>query len=140
MAITAVVRESLADYAHNAWSGWMKYMFEKSTKNLDGSVTIPASLVERWMRQMETSYPMLPENEQQSDLIEADKMLEIADPLSKILVDAVQAIFRNPYGCTLCDSGIPRNPAKGHQPDCPYEIAHLIVDDLTGETHIVAKE
>jgi hypothetical protein len=78
MTITGVVREGLADYAHRAWAGWMKYMFEKSIKNEDGTVTIPASLVERWSRQMNTPYPMLPENEQQSDLIEADKMLEIA--------------------------------------------------------------
>ena len=41
-------REQLADYAHDAWSGWMKYMFSKCTKNLDGSMTIPANSVERW--------------------------------------------------------------------------------------------
>ncbi len=72
-----VVREQLADYAHRAWSGWMQYMFEKSTKNIDGTVTIPASLVERWTRQMNTPYPMLPDNERQSDLIEADRILVI---------------------------------------------------------------
>jgi hypothetical protein len=72
-----MIREKLASYAHEAWSGWMKYVFEKSTKNDDGSVTIPASLVERWTRQMNTPYEMLPDSEQKSDVVEAEKMLEI---------------------------------------------------------------
>ena len=71
------IREQLSAYAHNAWAGWMKYMFSKSTQNNDGTVNIPASLVERWTRQMNTMYGDLPENEQQSDLAEADKMLDI---------------------------------------------------------------
>ncbi len=79
MTIKADTREQLAAYAHEAWSGWMRYMFDKSTTNDDGSVTIPAQLVERWTRQMETNYYSLPESEQKSDLDEADKMLEIAE-------------------------------------------------------------
>ena len=27
--IEKLVREALADYAHDAWSGWMKYLFSK---------------------------------------------------------------------------------------------------------------
>jgi len=69
--------ERLADYAHNAWAGWMKYMFSKSTTNDDGSVTIPASFVERWKRQMNTPYIRLPESEKESDKEEAEKMLNI---------------------------------------------------------------
>lgn len=71
------VRELLASYAHNAWSGWMQYMFSRSTVNQDGSITIPAPLVERWTRQMTTSYEKLPEDEKLSDRAEADIMLEI---------------------------------------------------------------
>lgn len=41
----------------------------------------------------------------------------------KELVSALQALLAEPYGCSLCDSGKPCNPAKGHQPDCPYEQA-----------------
>jgi len=77
MTTKAVIKECLAAYAHNAWAGWMKYMFEKSTQNSDGSITIPPSLVERWTRQMNTIYGALPESEKQSDLEEADKMLDI---------------------------------------------------------------
>ena len=72
-----MLREKLAEYAHEAWSRWMRYLFSKSTVNSDGSVTIPASLVKRWTRQMNTNYYMLPDSEQQSDILEADKMLDI---------------------------------------------------------------
>jgi hypothetical protein len=70
-------RQRLAEYAHDAWSGWMKYLFDKSTHNGDGTVTIPAWAVERWTRQATTPYMDLPESEQKSDLVEADRMLEI---------------------------------------------------------------
>ena len=73
------LREQLADYAHTTWSGWMKYLFEKSWRNADGSVTIPAELVLRWQRQMETDYARLPENEKDSDRAEADRMIAIVE-------------------------------------------------------------
>ena len=66
--------EDLSDYAHEAWSGWMKYLFEKGTKNPDGTFTMNADSVERWERQMNTSYAALSENEKESDRIEARKM------------------------------------------------------------------
>jgi hypothetical protein len=70
-------REQLADYAHDAWSGWMEYLFEKSKENSDGSVTIPTELVKRWKRQLNTSYKDLSEKEKNSDRDEADKMIKI---------------------------------------------------------------
>jgi hypothetical protein len=70
------VRERLADYAHEAWSGWMRYMFDKSVVMSRG-VLIPQDLVERWERQMKTPYAELPENEKESDRAEADRMLAI---------------------------------------------------------------
>lgn len=72
-----MVREKLAEYAHEAWSGWMKYLFENSTRNSDGTVTIPAWAVERWERQAQTPYVELPEGEKKSDLVEADRILRI---------------------------------------------------------------
>ena len=72
-----MVRVKLATYAHEAWSGWMKYLFEKSTYNADGTVTIPVWAVERWKRQSQTPYNELPEIEKVSDLLEADQMLDI---------------------------------------------------------------
>lgn len=69
--------ELLADYAHHSWSGWMAYLFEKSTLNPDGSVTIPKELVDRWKRQLSTDYKNLPNGEKESDRDEARNILEL---------------------------------------------------------------
>ena len=74
---SSFIYESLSAYAHDAWSGWMKYMFEKSVLNSDGTLTIPKWAVERWSRQMNTLYSDLPEEEKESDRDEADRMLSI---------------------------------------------------------------
>ena len=71
------MKEKLAEFAHEQWSGWMKYLFEKSSQNPDGTMTIPKWAVERWSRQMNTKYSDLSEVEKESDRIEADKMIEI---------------------------------------------------------------
>lgn len=71
------LREALAAYAHEAWAGWMLYMFSKSPRNDFGQVVIPVDLVTRWARQMNTPYAILPESEKKSDRDEADKMLAI---------------------------------------------------------------
>ena len=72
------LREQLAEYAHKAWAGWMKYLFEKSKLNEDGTVTIPKWAVDRWTRQADTEYWDLPSEEKTSDRAEADEMLKIA--------------------------------------------------------------
>lgn len=72
------IRERLAEYAHKAWSGWMKYLFKKSIEVGDGCVEIPNWAVERWTRQSNTTYKNLPEDEKESDREEADQMIEIA--------------------------------------------------------------
>lgn len=72
------LREKLAEYAHVAWSGWMKYLFEKCEGDAPaGTLTIPKWAVERWQRQMTAKYEDLPEEEKKSDRDEADRMLEI---------------------------------------------------------------
>ena len=70
------LRERLAEAAHDSWTGWMDYLFSKSTMNPDGSVTIPMELVGRWMIQMQTAYWNLPEDQKVSDRAEADKILD----------------------------------------------------------------
>ncbi|MFH1740684.1 MAG: hypothetical protein ABIH23_16875 [bacterium] len=74
-ATQAAVVEALADYAHDAWSGWMRYQEGR------GGTTfwdvLPPELSNRWRRQMETSYADLPENERESDREEARRMLAI---------------------------------------------------------------
>jgi len=73
----ASTREALAKLMHNQWTGWMKYLFSKCSKHWTGGILIPRPLVERWQRQMETPYSDLPEEEKESDRLEADKILEL---------------------------------------------------------------
>ena len=71
------LREDLDNLAHEQWSGWMEYLFEKSSKNNDGTVTIPKWAVNRWERQVNTPYGELSNEEQNSDRNEADKFLKV---------------------------------------------------------------
>lgn len=72
-------RERLAEYAHDAWAGWMRYLFSKSAFNADGSATIPKWAVDRCQGQVATDYKNLPESEMDSDRKEADAMLAIME-------------------------------------------------------------
>lgn len=71
--------EKIASVQHDIWSHWMTYLFEVSTLNKDGSVTIPADKVERWKRQMNTNYSELSNDEKKSDLEQAKKIITIID-------------------------------------------------------------
>ncbi len=42
--------EHLADAEHDGWARWMQWLFSTCKANPDKSMTIPAPLVERWMR------------------------------------------------------------------------------------------
>lgn len=70
-------REKLADLSHDIWAHWMRWQFYCCTQNEDGSMTIPASKVKRWQRQMKTSYQDLSEKEKDSDREQADKILQV---------------------------------------------------------------
>lgn len=70
--------EIFSAFAHKQWSGWTNYQWEKCTLNADGSMTIPASLVDRWTRQANAPYDELSPEEQESDRNEARKMVELA--------------------------------------------------------------
>lgn len=90
-------REALAAYAHDAWSGWVTYMFEKmapliipiDTRTFIEHPTAVEAFA-RWHRQMTTPYEDLPEYEKESDRREADKMI---------------AIFRGDVATPTCRSG-----------------------------------
>ena len=77
IVIPPTVREQLADYAHKAWSGWMKYMFGKMTINEDGTATMPKWAVDRWTFQMNKTYNELPDDMKESDRQEADRIISI---------------------------------------------------------------
>lgn len=69
--------EELSSVEHERWSGWMVYQFSKGTLNDDGTWTMPRWAVERWMRQAETPYSELSEEEKESDRKEAVKSLSV---------------------------------------------------------------
>lgn len=69
--------EALAEYAHEAWSGWMKYLFDQGEADKDGGVRLPRRSVDWWKRQMNTDYAKLSEEEKDSDRKEADRMIAI---------------------------------------------------------------
>ena len=71
------MREALASYAHQAWSGWMRYMFGRSQRRPDGSLIVSPDLVARWERQSNTTYADLSEVEKASDREEADRISRI---------------------------------------------------------------
>ena len=69
----AVLVERLAALAHEQWSGWVEWMFEKWDETHASGETYQA----RWRRQMSTSYAELSEAEKENDRIEARKVLAV---------------------------------------------------------------
>ena len=56
-----------AERQHQIWAHWMEYQFSLCQEQADGSLVIPAEKVERWKRQLTTSYAELSEDERESD-------------------------------------------------------------------------
>lgn len=69
--------EALAAVEHDRWSHWQAFMHGKCSKNADGSLTIPADLVEKWKRQISTVYGDLSETEKESDREQVNKYLPL---------------------------------------------------------------
>lgn len=69
--------EELAAIEHARWAHWQRYMHEQSEKLPDGSLVLPAHLVRRWQRQIETPYGQLSSDEKQSDRDQAERALPI---------------------------------------------------------------
>jgi hypothetical protein len=70
------VRERMAGAIHTIWAHWMGYLFTQGEFNDDGSWTMPKEKVERWQRQVATSFADLSEEEKESDRRQVDKMLD----------------------------------------------------------------
>jgi hypothetical protein len=70
-----ILVEALADYAHDSWSNWVRYMFA----NLD------EAHIQRWKRQMQTPYAELSEEEKESDREQARIIIEVISKLGKFL-------------------------------------------------------
>jgi hypothetical protein len=74
--------DMLADIEHERWSHWQRYLHSKCERTADGSLLIPAHLVDRWESQMNTPYSALSEEEKESDREQVRRYLPvIADAL-----------------------------------------------------------
>jgi hypothetical protein len=74
-----MLREKLAEIQHAIWAHWMTHLLSVSTRNEDGTYTIPADKVEQWKRQMHTPYSELSEYEKESDRDQADTVLAVLE-------------------------------------------------------------
>lgn len=59
--------EALAAIEHERWSHWQRYLHSKGFRQSDGSLILPADLVDRWERQILTPYDELGADEKESD-------------------------------------------------------------------------
>lgn len=119
----AAAREKLAELAHVQWSGWMRWMLPKITHGERNA------WVERWTRQMSTDYVKLSEAERDSDRREADRVLDLIEPMVRLEVDAARdAAYaeRNQIVAALAkvfSAGITRTAIEGWDPEwhnCVY--------------------
>lgn len=78
--------EKLADVEHERWSHWQRYLHSKCERTRDGSLVIPAHLVDLWESQMKTPYSALSEEEKESDREQVRRYLPI-------IVDALKPRF-----------------------------------------------
>jgi hypothetical protein len=69
--------DELAAIEHDRWAHWQRYMHNKAHKQSDGSLVVPADLVDRWQRQIDTPYSELTEKERESDREQVRKYLPL---------------------------------------------------------------
>ena len=69
--------EQLAAVEHERWSHWQRYVHSKCVRQPDGSLLIPAGLVARWEKQIDTKYAELDEQEKESDREQVRKYLPL---------------------------------------------------------------
>lgn len=75
--------EEIANELHELWGKWMRHLFKQGTLLENGSFLIPPSWVERWDRQMRTSYWDLPPGEKRGDTKLAEEFIERLNELAK---------------------------------------------------------
>ena len=80
--------EQLAAIEHARWSHWQRYLHNKGVRQSDGSLLIPAELVARWERQIETKYADLDETEKESDREQVRKYLPLIESAFSGRIDA----------------------------------------------------
>ena len=71
----AQAQDRLAAIEHERWSHWQRYLHDQCERRDDGSLIIPADLVDRWEQQMNTPYASLSPDEKRSDLEQVENYL-----------------------------------------------------------------
>jgi hypothetical protein len=69
--------DQLAAIEHERWSHWQRYLHSRGARQADGSVILPAELVQRWERQISTPYAALSDREQESDREQVRRYLPV---------------------------------------------------------------
>jgi hypothetical protein len=69
--------EQLAAVEHERWSHWQRHVHRKCVRQPDGSLLLPAGLVARWEKQINTKYAELDEQEKESDREQVRKYLPV---------------------------------------------------------------
>ena len=75
--VLAGLMEQLAAVEHERWSHWQRYVHSKCVRQPDGSLLLPADLVERWDEQIDTKYAELNDQERESDRVQVRKYLPL---------------------------------------------------------------
>jgi hypothetical protein len=73
----ASLLEELASIEHERWAHWQKYVHRLGQRQPDGSLLLPAVLVDRWERQIATRYIDLKSEEKESDREQVRKYLPL---------------------------------------------------------------
>jgi hypothetical protein len=70
--------ETLAAIEHERWAHWQRYVHSQCVPHgSDGALVIPAELVSRWQKQIDTPYASLAEGEKESDREQVRKYLPV---------------------------------------------------------------
>jgi hypothetical protein len=70
--------DTLASVEHERWAHWQRYLHSKCVpQRLTGDLLIPAELVKKWEKQIDTPYSELSELEKESDREQVRKYLPL---------------------------------------------------------------
>ncbi len=69
--------EQLAAIEHERWAHWQRFMHRKGERKPDGSLVLPADLVAKWERLIETPYAQLTDKERESDREQVRRYLPV---------------------------------------------------------------
>lgn len=86
--------ERLAAIEHDRWAHWQLYVHSRAEQRPDGTLVIPADLVQRWERQIATAYADLTEAEKESDRTEVRGYWPLIEPLIVATSAAREAMAR----------------------------------------------